>query len=165
MTSERSRSLRFLAVLFCFLLGLGASLVQADDALLTLTGADGKTIRLTAEDLAKLPRQKVQVDQSTFEGVPLVEVVRLAGAPLGDAFRHHEPPTWHVVLDAKDGYKALFALPELDPAFTDKTVLLADRKDGKPLAAGEGPFRLVVPADKRRARWVEQVTGLRVGHL
>jgi hypothetical protein len=165
MTSELSRSLRLLAVPFCLVPGLGGSLARADEALLTVTGADGKVVRLTAEDMAKLPRQTVQVDKNAFEGVPLVEVARLAGAPLGDAFPHHEHPTWHVVIEAKDGYKALFALPELDPAFTDKTVLLADHKDGKPLAAGEGPFRLVVPSDKRRARWVEQVTGLRVGHL
>ena len=31
-----------------------------------------------------------------------------------------------------DGYRAVFALPELDPAFTDAIVLLADRRDGPP---------------------------------
>jgi hypothetical protein len=36
-------------------------------------------------------------------------------------------------------------------------ILLADRRDGQPLAAAEGPLRLVVPDEKRHARWVRQV--------
>ena len=45
---------------------------------------------------------------------------------------------------------------------TDKVVLLADRKDGKPLLGGEGPYRLVVPDDKRPLRWVKQVARISV---
>jgi DMSO/TMAO reductase YedYZ molybdopterin-dependent catalytic subunit len=37
-------------------------------------------------------------------------------------------------------------------------VLLADTADGKPLPPQAGPLRLVVPDDKRHARWVRQVT-------
>ncbi len=59
-----------------------------------------------------------------------------------------------------DGYRAVFALPELDPAYTDKIILLADKRDGKPMDAKEGPLRIVVPDEKRHARWVRQVTGL-----
>ena len=49
-----------------------------------------------------------------------------------------------------------------DPAFTSSQAILADKWDGKPLSAKEGPFRIVVPSDKRPARWVRQVTALRV---
>jgi hypothetical protein len=38
----------------------------------------------------------------------------------------------------------------------------ADRKDGKPIASGEGPYRLIVPDDKRPARWVKQVRRITV---
>jgi hypothetical protein len=31
----------------------------------------------------------------------------------------------------------------------DEVVLLAHRKDGKPLTAAEGPYRVIVPDDKR----------------
>jgi hypothetical protein len=67
-----------------------------------------------------------------------------------------------LLVQAADGYRALFALPELDPAFTDAVVPLADRRDGQPLAPSEGPLRLVVANEKRQARWVRQVKVLSV---
>jgi len=66
----------------------------------------------------------------------------------------------YVVVEAKDGYQAVFALPEFDPAFTDNVIVLADTRDDKPLNDVEGPFRMIVPADKRHARWVRQVTAI-----
>ena len=42
------------------------------------------------------------------------------------------------------------------------TIILADKRDGKPLAATEGPFRIVAPGDKRPARWIRQVTAFRI---
>jgi hypothetical protein len=45
---------------------------------------------------------------------------------------------------------------------TDHVILLADTKDGQPLPPREGPFRIVVPGEKRPARWVRQVTALEV---
>ena len=60
-------------------------------------------------------------------------------------------------------YEVVFALPELDPDFTDRQVLLCYAKDGMPLAADEGPLRMVVPGEKRQARWVRQVTDFFVG--
>ena len=35
------------------------------------------------------------------------------------------------MIEAADGYRVLFTLPELDSLFADKVVLLADRRDGK----------------------------------
>jgi hypothetical protein len=66
------------------------------------------------------------------------------------------------VASAADGYRAVFALPELDPAFTDGVVLVADKRDGRPLGGEEGPLRLVVAGEKRQARWVRQLTSLSV---
>ena len=48
----------------------------------------------------------------------------------------------YLVVEAADGYRAVFALPELDPAFSDRVILLADRRDGKPLDGKEGPLRV-----------------------
>ncbi|MDR3749834.1 MAG: hypothetical protein P4M04_17080 [Acidobacteriota bacterium] len=61
-----------------------------------------------------------------------------------------------------DGYKVVFALAEVDPAFATREILVADKRDGKPLDAKEGPLRIVAPGDKRAARWVRQVTTLRI---
>ena len=69
-----------------------------------------------------------------------------------------------LVFGAADGYHAVFALPELDHAFTDRIIILADRRDGKPLAEKEGPLRIVVPDEKREARWVRQVVSLTIRH-
>lgn len=35
--------------------------------------------------------------------------------------------------------------------------ILADTRDGKPLDAHEGPYRIIVPGEKRPGRWVRQV--------
>jgi len=68
----------------------------------------------------------------------------------------------YVLVKARDGYAAVLALPEFDAGFTDRVILLADRRDGHPLDAVEGPLRLVVPDEKRRARWVRQVIDIQV---
>jgi len=68
----------------------------------------------------------------------------------------------YVLVQAADGYRAVFALPELDPEFARTVVLLAYEANGKPLAAGEGPYRVVVPADRKHARWVREVTAVKV---
>ena len=67
---------------------------------------------------------------------------------------------FYVIVDASDGYQVVFALPEFDLGFTDRIILLADKRDGHPLSAPEGPFRIVVPGEKRHARWVREVIGL-----
>ena len=85
----------------------------------------------------------------------------MAGIQLGDTLRG--PRLTEVVLaSAADGYKVAFALAEIDSAFAVREILLADQRDGKPLDAKEGPFRIVAPGDKRPARWIRQVTELKV---
>jgi len=70
----------------------------------------------------------------------------------------------YLVVEAADGYKAVFALPEVDPAFTDRVVILAYKRDGQPLSSPEGPYRIVIPDEKRQARWVRQVVALTLRH-
>jgi hypothetical protein len=61
-----------------------------------------------------------------------------------------------------DGFQVVIALPELDPSFTDKQVVLAFLQEGKPLSASDGPFRIVIPDEKRMSRWVKQVATLKI---
>lgn len=125
----------------------------------------GATVRLTATDLAALPHRAVSVDDHgksvIVEGVPLPQVLEKGGVTF-DTSRHGKNLTRCLLVEAADGYRVVFALPELDPAFTDRVILLADRADGQPLDAKTGPFRIVVPGEKRMARWVRQVTALKV---
>lgn len=66
----------------------------------------------------------------------------------------------YLLVEASDRYRVIFALAELDPLFTNRIVLLADRKDGSPLPASEGPLRIVIPEEKRHARWIRQIKAL-----
>lgn len=138
----------------------------APDILLQVGGEVERPLKLTASDLTKLPRRTVRAKdhggkESAFEGVELVEVLKLAGIKFGEELRGK---SWALclIVDAADGYRAVFALPELDHAYTERVILLADRRDGKPLASSEGPLRIIVPDEKRHARWVRQVTALSV---
>lgn len=118
---------------------------------------------LSATDLAGMTRVSVVAEdhgqRARFEGVPLSAVLARFGAPLGEHLKG-DKLTLVLVVGAADGYRAVFALPELDPAFTDKVVILADRRDGAALSAQDGPFRVVAAGDKRQARWARQVISL-----
>jgi DMSO/TMAO reductase YedYZ molybdopterin-dependent catalytic subunit len=156
----------------CLLVGTGYVRAQEPVAppvagiLLKVDGLVDRPLSLSAADLEQMPRQTVEAKDhdgklTRFTGVSLTEVLQAAGAPLGDRLRGPQLSKL-LLVSAADGYHAVFALPELDPGFTDTIVLLADRRDGKPLGAGEGPLRLVVAHEKRQARWVRQVVALSV---
>jgi DMSO/TMAO reductase YedYZ molybdopterin-dependent catalytic subunit len=158
----------------CFAVGIFVAMIPAvggqttqtpaPDVSLSVSGEVENPIKLTAADLAKLPRRSVRAKdhdgkESEFEGSPLVEVLKLAGVKFGEGLRGKNLALY-LLVEAADGYRAVYALPELDPAYTDKVVMLVDRRDGKALDAKEGPLRIVVPDEKMHARWVRQVTGL-----
>jgi hypothetical protein len=70
-----------------------------------------------------------------------------------------------VIATAADDYRVAFALAEVDADFNDHVILIADTRNGKPLLPDTGPLQIVVPQDKRAARWVRQVTTLEVRQL
>jgi hypothetical protein len=133
---------------------------------LHVSGPAGQSIVLGVPDLDAMPRETVKVvddkgSHAEYAGVPLIEILRRAGAPSGQDLRGKQL-TLYLLVSASDGYHAVFAVAELDPAFTDRRVLLVDRRDGKELSPSEGPFRIIVPDEKRHARWVHNVTDLAV---
>jgi DMSO/TMAO reductase YedYZ molybdopterin-dependent catalytic subunit len=136
-------------------------------ALLVVRGEVGEPLVFSAEEFAKLPRQSVRAKahdgvDSRYEGVPLAAILAKAGEPMGGALKGNAL-TLYLVVEASDGYRALFALPELDSAFTDRVILLADHRDGRPLSDREGPLQVIVPGEKKHARWVRQVIRIVVG--
>jgi hypothetical protein len=125
-----------------------------------------QALRLESSDLARMPRRSIKARdrdgrESVFDGVSLAEILKKAGLKQGKELRG-ELLASYLLVEASDGYRVVFALPELDEAFTDRVVLLADSRDGKPLSDREGPFRIVVPDEKRPARWVRQVVSLTI---
>jgi len=153
------------------LLILSASAFAADPALRIegVAGRDGvarPAAQFTLADLAAMPRLKLQAKthdgkEHAFEGAALAELLRRAGLPQGEQLRG-SLLSHYVVVSAHDGYRAVFSLPELDPAFTDTRALVADRMDGQPLSPRDGPLRLVLPSEKRETRWVRMVERIEI---
>lgn len=98
---------------------------------------------------------------AAYSGVLLRDLLRDAGVPSGETLRGKALSTV-VVIIARDGYQVVFSIAELDEGIGNTQVLVADSEDGKPLAQTAGPLRLVVPGDKRPARWVRMVKTIKV---
>lgn len=121
-------------------------------------------------DLSGLPRQTATLlDEKTnrrvpYEGVPLEEILKKANLPLGKDLRG-KALAIYLLAEAKDGYQVVFSLGELDPSLSGAKVIVADRREGRPLSDYEGPLRLVVDGDKRPARSVRMLEKLEIVRL
>jgi hypothetical protein len=125
-----------------------------------------QTITVTAKTLEGLPRVKAEAKEhenpaATYEGVTLGAILERAGVPRGEKLRGSGLRAI-VIITATDGYKVVFTVAETDPGFNDRLIILADKKDGKPLPEKEGPFRIVVPTEKRPARWIRNVKTIEI---
>ena len=137
---------------------------------LTIGGAVPTPLHVTAEDLKKMPRKTLRVENThagrteVYEGVPLAALLQKAGVPQGEQVRG-PAMTSYVLVEAADDYHVIFSLAELDSSFQDSEVLLADTMDGAPLPTDQGPFKLVAPREKRPARWIKMVKSITVGRV
>ncbi len=106
---------------------------QTNQPATTVLKVDGEVTRplsLSASDISKLPRRKATAKDHdgksvAFEGVALVDLLKSAGVEFGEKLRGKNLALF-LVAEASDGYRAVFALPELDPAFVDQEIILAD---------------------------------------
>lgn len=162
--------MRYRAVLLgclCAVLLYGqANQQQTAPATLTVTGDIPSQLLLKAEDLAKMPRETVSMPEQDgtkveYEGVPLREVLKRAGAPIEKGLRGKALASY-VLAKARDGYQVVFTLAEVAPEFANEQILVADKRDGKPLFGYQGPFRLVCPNDKAGARSVRMLETLEI---
>lgn len=158
-----------LAALWCllsclFLPAVASGHERATDAprvsAVQVTGASGQLLELDLDALAALPPREIEGAPhgdapARWTGVALVELLQRVGAPVGEALRGRGLANV-VRVTATDGYQVVFALAELDAGFAGTEVLLAYRRDGDVLT-DDGPFRLVVPGDRRAGRWARNV--------
>lgn len=134
-------------------------------AALKIDGNVPRPLSLSLSDLKSMPRQTLKVvnphskKTETYQGVLLAELLRRAGVPHGELLRGKAMTTC-VLAEATDNYRVVFSLAELDSAFLDSDVIVADTLDGVPLGANEGPLKLVAPHDKRPARWIRMVKSI-----
>jgi hypothetical protein len=138
----------------------------AQEPLLTVSSPQ-KTLLLSADDLGRLPRTEVvatdphEKASHRYSGVAVSDLLAGVGAPLGDKLRG-PALQMAVLVHSVDGYAVLFALPEFDPSFSDRTIIVADRIDGAPIAGKSGPLRIIAPGDKHAARWTRMVKSIEV---
>jgi hypothetical protein len=135
------------------------------DPAIAVTVENSAAQRFDATALGKLPQHSVHAEAHgnavNCVGPALIDVLVAAGAPSGEKLRGKNLALY-VRISAIDGYRAVFALAELDPGFRDNVAIVTDRCNGAALDAKDGPFRLVVPDEKRPARWVRQVIAIDV---
>ncbi len=157
---------RALLALWMLLLLCRPFAANADPATLIVQGLDGAERRVGAAEWAALPHVRLEAKDhggkdTVFEGVRLRDVLDLAGAPSGKALRGRNLAQY-VLAEGADGYRVVYTLAEMDPDFQAGVILIADRRDGQPLDASDGPLRLIAPADKHQARWVRQLVRISV---
>jgi hypothetical protein len=150
------------------LVGLLLSAVPAECQQLTIEAEGGKQVVLAKSEIESLPHVKLTVPAAhdadtpvTYEGVALKSLLEKAGVQFGHSLKGRRMALC-LLVEAADEYRVVIALPEIDSDFTNKQVVLAFSQNGKPLDAKEGPYRIVIPDEKRMARWVKQVTTLKI---
>ena len=87
-----------------------------------------------------------------------------AGVPPTEA-SGRQRAVMYVKLTGADGQNAVVALVEIDPGFSRRVFLVADRRNGQPLNAVEGPWRAIIPDDQRHARWIRGLVAVTVSSV
>jgi len=151
-------------ILLCATLLLVAPAYSQQAPKLTVSGDLPSPLQLTAADLAAMPRQTVTVKDehgqtNQYEGVLLHEILKRAGAPVEKDLRGNALASY-VLAKATDGYQVVFTLAELESNFANEAILITDKRDGKPLPDGQGPFRIVCPNDRGGGRSVRMLDSL-----
>jgi hypothetical protein len=145
------------------LIALAATSALAQDLKVTVSGRD--SVVLTSADLKALPRAKATFTahgkQITYEGALLNAALKQAGVVSGDRLMGRYL-NQVVVAKGSDGFTASYSLGETDPIYRGNPVVIADSKDGQPLDAKEGPYRLVVDGDLRPGRSVRMLASVEV---
>jgi DMSO/TMAO reductase YedYZ molybdopterin-dependent catalytic subunit len=136
---------------------------------LSIKGDVASPLVLKSEDLAAMPRETVSVPEEDdtkveYEGVALREILKRAGVPVGKDLRG-KGLTTYLLVKAHDGYQVVFSLGEIAADFGNETILVADKRDGKPLFGYQGPMRLVCPNDKAGARSVRMLEEIELVRL
>lgn len=142
------------------------STAQDDKPSISIAGEVIKPLILTIDDLSKYPPSEIKHkdktgEQNVYTGVRLYDILDSSGVTLGSQLRG-ENLAKYICVKAADGYEVVFSLAEVDPAFSGQTILVAWKVDGKPLPKGEGPFRMIVPNDKRHARWIREIVSVKI---
>ncbi len=160
------------AALFSLFLAYGTFAAEVPAKMsetLTIIDSDGARVTLTKDELRQMPQlssdQCIWVGKTSgyigifdYAGTSLNSVLRLAKktAAAGDYFQENS----YVIFKGTDGYQIIASWTELMDSPDGYRAMIALEKDGEPLPASEGRFRLVLPGDKyvgRSVKWLETI--------
>jgi hypothetical protein len=133
---------------------------------LQIQGLDGKSVTLSPEEFAALPHKTVSVFNShskaneKYSGVLLTDLLGKVGVPVGEQVKGRLFLVG-VIAEGTDNYAVLYALAETDPSIHNGDVIVADSVDDHKLEK-DGAFKMVSTEEKRPARWVRNLTSVKV---
>jgi hypothetical protein len=157
------RKIHFALLVSLLCLSAGSLLAQQ---MLTITFQE-TNLTFTTPQFAALPHTEIKAmdgheqKEHQYSGVAVRELLTQAGVPAGDKLRGAALRDV-VVVRARDDYAVTLTLADFDEAFGGRSILLADRVDGNLLSTNAGPLRLIVPGDKKAARWARMVNKIEV---
>jgi hypothetical protein len=142
----------------------GPVMVYPAGSLVLTANAYHPAVALSAADFRSLPHITIKVHNGdtdrneSYSGVPLVTLLAMVNAPIGKNFQKEALASYLLACgsggDSADC--AVLSLAEADPSIHKGQVLVADARDGQPLAKSGG-FELIVPGDSRPVRWVPKL--------
>ncbi len=139
---------------------------------LTLSGKVADPGIVTPETLAALNQSMTETVTylagstpvtDTYTGVSLWTLIQDSGL-LTDSSIKNDLLRYVVVAIGSDGYRAVFSMGEIDPAFGNQQDLVAYANSAGQLGAGGqgGAMRLIVPGDHAGGRYVSNLVSLQV---
>lgn len=141
---------------------------QMSGQTLTINTGGPKPVVLTQQDLTKMPRLSVAITEHggakvIYEGVLLRDVMTRAGIPMDKV--KGKALASYILAKARDSYRVVYTLGEIASNLGNEAILVADWRDGKPLAGNMGPFRIVCAHDKEGARSIRMLESLELIQL
>jgi DMSO/TMAO reductase YedYZ molybdopterin-dependent catalytic subunit len=132
----------------------------------SIGGAVERPSSISLSDVESLPATTIEVgfqtghgpEHHSWTGATLWAVLAKVG--LTDAANARAQARHSISVKGHDGYAVTLSMGEIAPDLEGKSVLLAYRQDGQPIAPAE--LRLVVPGDKHGARAVRDVVAIEV---
>ena len=135
----------------------------ASDDSFRIAGAVGKPRAWSVAQVRREMPGSVRALTYTLKGrrhtahvVALWTLLGAAQPRLNPRIKHHLLQ-FTAAVQGQDGYTADFTFGELAPDFGQRAVWVALDEDGQPLVGDSGPVHLLVPEDKKPARWVHAV--------
>ncbi len=96
-----------------------------------------------------------RIFSASFTGARLLDLLHTAGI-------NEDDPKLRVMARAADGFRCLIRWHEINPATSDRLILVAYEQDGGPLPVEDGPMRLIVPGDEKGRRYLRSLASLTV---